>query len=283
MIYSSEMIMTTEEWIAVRPNNIQRDTEAHAKKAINGHLKYPSETHRRVSMAMLPWGEQIKLDGHTRALLWSDGRLKAPDTVKVDIYHVETEQEAEDLYKQFDNTGAVETATDRLMGAFRLHKFIPSSLLIRKGGLTSALAILTKKVGKNMNIYTEITPWMPAIRLIDAAGFSNQEFSTGVLAAAILTVHVYGDLAIQFWRKYEADEGTKDGKLRCPVQTLRDLIRDKRLTNNMTGQANNLEIAEKAISCFESNRAGQMYTTGAKATDLDKYMERVINKHKQAA
>ena len=282
-MYSSEMTMTIKEWIGIQPNPIQRDTEYRARKAINGHLKQPSETHRRVAMAMLPDGERFKLDGHTRALLWSDKRLAAPDTVKVDIYHVDNMSDVEDLYKQFDNADAVETASDRLMGAFRLHKFSPSSLLVRKGGLTSALAVLTKKVGARMNIYQEITPWMPSIRLIDSAGFSNQEFPTGVFAAALLTVHGYGESALEFWRRYEADEGIKEGKIRCPVQTLRDLVRDKRLTKNMTGQANNIEITEKAISCYEAHRAGQMYTTGAKATDLDKYMERIMGKQQRAA
>lgn len=282
-MYSTEMTMPVSEWIAIPENPIQRDTVEHAKRAINGHLRKYSETHRRVAMAVLSSGERYKLDGHTRALLWEDGRLESPATVKVDVYHVDTIADVEDLYKQFDNDGAVETASDRLRGAFRLHKHLPVSTLLRHGGLTSALAVLTKRRGKRMNIYAEIGPWMPAIKLIDAAGFSNQEFPTGIYSALLLTIRIYGESAIEFWRKYANDEGYKDGKIRCPVQMLRELVRDRRLTQSLGGEGNIKEMCAKAISCFEAYRQERNFKIGVKETDLEKYIERNIKEIRIAA
>ncbi len=60
--------MLVEDWIKVTPNPIQRDTEKHAAKA--KHLLTPHPTHSVVHAAELPNGKLIKLDGHTRALIW---------------------------------------------------------------------------------------------------------------------------------------------------------------------------------------------------------------------
>ena len=65
--------MTVAEWIKVEDNPIQRDTEHHAAKA--KHLLTPLPSHAFVFACELPNGKLIKLDGHTRALLWQRGQV----------------------------------------------------------------------------------------------------------------------------------------------------------------------------------------------------------------
>ena len=67
--------MSVDEWIKVKANPRQRDTEKHAAKA--KHLLTPSPDHAHVSAARLPNETLVKLDGHTRALLWKRGTVPA--------------------------------------------------------------------------------------------------------------------------------------------------------------------------------------------------------------
>lgn len=85
--------MLVEDWIAVDANPIQRDTERHAAKA--KHLRVFHPTHSVVSAAELPSGKLIKLDGHTRALMWRRKEIPAPTQVTVVCYQVKDKAEAE--------------------------------------------------------------------------------------------------------------------------------------------------------------------------------------------
>lgn len=68
--------MLVEDWIKVEDNPIQRDTEKHAAKA--KHLMTPHPSHSFVFAAELPNGKLIKLDGHTRALMWRRKDVSPP-------------------------------------------------------------------------------------------------------------------------------------------------------------------------------------------------------------
>lgn len=102
--------MTTAEWAAVPDSPRQRNTVAHSCKAMRGHLKTASPAHARVSAASINGQLVCKLDGHTRSYLWQSGKLSKPvgDVVFVDVYPVNDMAEANALYVQFDNAGAVE-------------------------------------------------------------------------------------------------------------------------------------------------------------------------------
>lgn len=279
MIKLTQSTMTSQEWMEVYDNPIQRNTELHAKKARNQHLKTASPTHARVSAAQMPSGEIYKLDGHTRSLLWQEGALEAPHILYVDMYHVDYLQQVEDLYKQFDNSGAVEGSSDKLHGAFRLHGFSPKSALLAHGGVTSAIQLLNMDNGHSrepFNIYTQITPWIKTLRDIDAMQFSNSHFVAGLLAAMMLTTRVYGSEVLDFWKGLAEDEGTKINGKRCPIQALSDLINERRIKKQLGGRYNMLEIASKATSCVEMWRTGGTYAVGIKATDLKAYMQKKL-------
>lgn len=277
MIQTTHMTMTILEWAEIADNPIQRDTIAHAKKAKSRHLKVASATHSRVSACQLPTGEIYKLDGHTRAYLWGTGELAAPDYVNVDMYLVENMQQVEDLYKQFDNVQAAETASDRLAGAFRLYGLKPESSLLLFGGVTSAIRVVSE-ARSAINIYTAVAPWIESLEMIDKEGFSNSSFPTGVLAGLLMTIRARGYEAMPFWRAYANDEGTKNGKERDGVQALTDLVRDRRAQGTTSGFANLQDIASKSVSACMAYMRGDKYTVGIKSTDLRKFSKEFFKK-----
>ena len=78
--------MLPEEWFTVPDCPIQRDTKRHADKASKSHLKQQSSAQWIVHMATLPDGRCFKVDGHTRSLLWEEGRLPVPEFLHVMVH-----------------------------------------------------------------------------------------------------------------------------------------------------------------------------------------------------
>lgn len=277
MIEMIQEKLSIADWINVTDCPIQRNTERHANKARNKHLKNSSMTHLRVSAAKLPNGELFKLDGHTRAYLWQDGSLIPPGhSVEVDVYLVKNLDQVKELYKQFDSRYAAEDAIDRLFGAFRLYNFQPESALIRAGAITSAIGLCTRKTKENLNIYQTSKPFIPVLRIIDKRMFGYKPFPTGVLAAMLMTVCEHGETAMPFWERYHNDEGYKMGKEKDPVQALTEVVASFRASHKIgTGEGAYKELCGKAISTFLADQAGRTYTCGVKTTDPIKY----INEH----
>ena len=77
--------MSIEEWIKVKDCPTQRNTEIHAKSARKKNLKESSITHSQVSAAQVKTkGNMYKLDGHTRAYLWSE-KILIPNFEQVSV------------------------------------------------------------------------------------------------------------------------------------------------------------------------------------------------------
>ena len=264
--------MTPAQWAQVEDNPIQRDTELHARKATRTHLKTPSSAHRHVHAAHLPDGKLVKLDGHTRSLLWEDGRLKKPEVVEVALHEVRNMQEAIDLYKHFDNPSATETATDRLTGAYRFHGISPRSELLTNGGISTALNIINQS---SPQIYDMVGEWKDELMMLDDINATHQQMSSVLIAACLLTLRKHGSRALDFWRLYCAGGGTRiDGKS-CGVDELTRIVADWRARRMIAtgGSASRRNQAGKALSCCDSWLAGRVYSQGAKATDFGAYLE----------
>lgn len=270
-----QLRMTYEEWDSVHDNPIQRDTERHAGLAQKKHLAESNISQSIVSAAQLPSGDLVKLDGHTRSYLWSLGKLEKPSSfLTVNVFKVESIDEAIKLYKTFDNASAAEDSVDRLQGAFRLVGFYPRSESLRKGGITGALKIisdLTQKASK-FEIYETIPVWIESIKKLDQVAGSFQVWTVPIIAAALITHKIYGDDVLDFWSAYSKNLGSKSGSIRCPVQALRELIEIKKVSRQNLGRANHIDILSKSISCVEKWRANESYTAGIKPTDLKPYL-----------
>ena len=231
--------MTVEEWEAVPANWVQRDTESHATKASRPgkHLSKPHDVHRNVSAALLPSGKYIKLDGHSRSFLWSEGLLSPmPGKLLVTVYPVKNKQEAIEWFRTFDNSSATQTKKDRLFGAFRLHGFHPHhGYLFHNSGLMSAIEYVTSFGAPNKAAVRElpfdvmVKPWLETLRVLDSGDFTNHySFRSPVMCAALLTIRRDGNKALSFWQSYHDSGGDKKGKKCDGIYAAESLFRTMR-------------------------------------------------------
>lgn len=257
--------MSVEDWIAVQDNPIQRDTEKHAAKA--KHLLTPLPTHQFVFAAELPSGKLVKLDGHTRALMWRRGDIPQPLRVSVGIVHVKTITEAEELYKTFDSTNALETLRDKVSGAFNRYNFNPESSLLKAGAITHALRIAyavlmgtgvasaaaggkQSKTAQKLRAdpYEMIKEFSGELAQIDTFHLRSGQASAGILAAFVLTLRRHGEFIIPFWRAVFGNAGVKAHGRMDAVQALNELMLARR--GNYGGSAA-IDLCSRAVMAAE--------------------------------
>lgn len=281
------LIMTPEEWAKIPDNPIQRDTEAHARKAQRKgeHLSEFHPRHCQVEMGILPDGSCVKLDGHTRSFLWSKGKLQPPTYLKVEAHQLSGIDEAISFYKTYDSRGAVETARDEYHGSLRLAGIKASSDLVKNGGVTTAIRTLEGIRGTKEEIHPYVEKWAPSIRVIDTLGRTKTKFQSAVIAAMLATIAVsLGDegrlgIALKFWEAFANGNGVKRGKAKDGVQALEELYLAEKSADKFSGSkhADRVEFVEKAIGCFEAYREGRLIERAPNKRSLSRYLE-PINK-----
>lgn len=231
--------MLVEDWIKVEDNPIQRDTEKHAVRA--KHLLTPHPSHSYVFAAELPSGKLIKLDGHTRALMWRRKDVAAPMQVFVAVIPCKDKAEAEQMYKDFDSKDALETTKDKVYGAFNRHNFEPISGLLQTGSITAALRIAWgvhgggtvsrgsagSQIGKS-DIYTMIDEFSYELHALDGFKLQQGAVPSAVVAAFVLSYRRYGHKLTPFWRGVFGNTGTKLGAEMDGVQAIHELILKRR-------------------------------------------------------
>ena len=260
--------MTVQQWAAVMDNPIQRDTLRHAEEALKKHLKSPSPEHAHVWAAALPGGDLVKLDGHTRSLLWSDGRLKAPDVVYVDVVRVDSMNSAKELYKHFDSQAAVEGAKDRLSGAYRVNGIAAESSVLRSGAVTTALKLLSSS---GSDVYKNVTAWKRELLMLDSIGATSSRFNSGMISGALAMLRVRGERAIDFIRMVQMDAGTRDESGSDGVDAIGRYVKD---VKGMTGEVVAKDIAGRFITAGESFLAGRRHRQAVKYSDVGLYLDR---------
>lgn len=243
--------MTPAEWIAVKTNPIQRDTERHAQKA--KHLLTPQDIHSIVFAARLPNGELVKLDGHTRAFLWQTGIVPQPRTITVNVIDVANIEEAAEQYKFHDSKNAVEGTPDKIAGAMRGQKHEPKSVFVASGGFSSALRIAWISVfghARNMRArdeYEAVKEFLPEIIALDGMNLKRLQTSTGVTAAIILSHRRHGEAVAPFWSAVFKNEGDKKNGRMDAVQTLHELMQKQKKTGGSAAR----ELCGRALLCVE--------------------------------
>lgn len=211
--------MSVADFQKIPDNPIQRDTARHARNSSRpgGHLSKLSPTHHRVAIAVLKGGKkQWVLDGHSRRFLWEEGELETPKTLTCDVYEVEDEGEARDLYLTFDSSSATESAQDKFFGAMRYHNFQPHNILLQNAGTIEAMKRLAfpRRYSdlKNLPTHMLIKPWMPSIRIVDSAHHSIKNhifFPSWITTAMLMTLRRDKRVSLSFWEAYANKEGVK--------------------------------------------------------------------------
>lgn len=265
--------MTVDEWIAVADNPIQRDTVAHAEKAKTAHLKTYSPTQASVAAAVLPGGRMVKLDGHTRALLWSQNHLHRPPCVEVSIYLAKNMDEAKELYTHFDSKEQTETFADMKFGAFRDAGIDAWSGLIKRQNNAS---VFRKLAPKGATIYQIIYGWKREILLLDSIGFSKNSLKAGgILGALVLLRCFQTDLVIRFLQDIQKNAGTKtrDGM---------DSVQMFQVINDRVGAGHSEDqiwtMAGRMVALYKTYAAGRRYVAAPPAVDVKCLLAETIQK-----
>jgi hypothetical protein len=267
------IVMSVDDFISVPDNPRQRDTEAHARKALRSHLRKSSPTHVNVSAAAIGGTVICKLDGHTRSLLWSTGKLSRPKSLMVTVYEVNSLEEAKELYTHFDNSSAAESSSDKLSGACREHGVTLRSGLFRKHDFNTALkfAHSLRATSSNRTEYELICDWACVLEIADSWMLPKNAFKgTGVvclLLVAIASERFSLDKIESFAKKYAADEGRKEGARMDGVQALSSHITRRRLENQMTGYENIYDMTSRGYSCLAAWCQNQMITNVRASTE----------------
>lgn len=269
-------MMSPIEWSRVANNPAQRDTVSHAAKAIKNHLAIAIDTHRLVQAANVEGVGLVKLDGHTRSYLWDLKKLSPPELIACVIYDVGSISDAIALYKTIDQSGALETAKDKLSGAFYLCGIQPKSGAITQSGLTSALTLIA---GKNIDIYEYSKKFKNQIIAIDNENFGKGKFVSGLLAAVIIGYIQRGPSCLEYFRNYNLGLGKKSGNIRDNVEALTEYIKDSRIKKKIGGAQNHADIAATALNGMERHLAGMDRVRGQlKPLDLKSYIEEALRK-----
>jgi hypothetical protein len=268
---SSTQKMSVKEWIAVEDNPIQRDTERHARKA--RHLLTPKETHAIVFAGRLPSGKLIKLDGHTRALLWARGQVEPPAVLTVNVIPIASRDEAVDLYKTFDSQQAVEIASDKVTGGFREMGFKPQSSLVASGSLSAALRIATItahgwQAQKSHDTYQMIDEFSAEILALDDLNLRRGAAHSAFVAAFFLSYRKHDVLVMPFWRSVFANGGTKLAGEMDGVQAVTEMM----LKVRAAGINQSMELCGRALMAVEKWLAGSKLSAMPRPVDLMTYL-----------
>lgn len=233
--------MCVDDFIALPGCARQRDTEKHAAYAVKRHLSEYSDEHAQVNVGMLPRGALVKLDGHTRALLWSRGELERPVALLANMYYCRDQAEANARYGRFDNRQATEQGSHMVQGALRENDFEPTSAYLKRGAfalgvrssygavmgsppLMHGKASLTLTSGDA--IYDAMREWRAELLALDAMEPARGDWSTGMLVSYLLSTRAAAATPEQalrvedFWRRYCSGLGDKIGKNRDGVEAL---------------------------------------------------------------
>lgn len=267
--------MSVADWIAVMDNPRQRDTERHAKRALDW-LSTPSPAHLVVHAAeIVRTGKMIKLDGHTRAYLWSRRQIPVPTSVRVNIYRVRHEQEAAELYTHFDNIRVAESASDRAFGAMREVGFDARSGIIRRCKFGEALrwanafAAGMARTDRQLREYELVREFRKELELLDTLDPNPQDFPGPLITAFVLTMRRRGGKAEEFWLKYKMQDAKRDGRERDAVQALLELMLQNR---NSRAKLPFYDLCGRAISACEAYIRGDTFTGGLRVTAPERYL-----------
>lgn len=283
--------LKVSDWIRITDNPIQRDTEKHAAKA--KHLLKPLPIHAIVYAAQLPdepkdWAYEnlVKLDGHTRALLWKRNQVLHPPEVICNVIHVKDMEEAKMLYQTLDSKEALETVSDKVSGAFHEHNFVAQSSLLKAGYISSALRVAWAVMhdetfyrgGGNLNgvtstfdIYKAIAEFSTELFALDGFNLKNGAAGAGIMGAFVLTYRRHGQKILPFWRAVFSNAGEKTGGKMDAVQALNELVLQRK--GRGTGGTGVYDMTARAVMAAEKWLADEYLSMIPRPYELTGYID----------
>lgn len=276
------------DWVyGFETNPRQRETENRADRVNKTYLAKPSLDHLFVNGAICKEDENFyKLDGHTRAELWSTGKLAAfDDHVIVNLLVLETLEEVKDHYTHYDSAGAVEKPSEKAQGSIREQGLMMESGFFSSGQFTNCCRVALGFFNTGncpYNIYEMagiLKNFLPkADHLFTLRKNSRKApMDQGMSGAMLLTLMADPAAAEAFWTLYMTDGGIKDAQGRDAVLALRDRAADKNTKHG--GDAGIRDAANAAISAFHHWKNNKRFGTQSqlisrsKPLDISQYVQ----------
>jgi len=286
--------MTISQFINVESRPRQRNTEIHARKAALAHLSRTSPTQMQVSVAQLPGGRLVKLDGHTRSYLWNTGELKPfSNLLDVTVYAVKNMAEVMELYEHFDAASQSKTCADQISGKLRELNWDPSTTFFQNCKFNQVLFTAWDTIynhGKKAKWlkgdmlkeerYRLIEEFLPELKRIDGhlnVSYSSRgKINTGVVAAMIVTLRAVmrkkvgsPELYVEFWDNYLKGNGIKAGREKNAVQAYSDYVEEK--SSRGDGRSTS-DICEKGLGYFSGFCENKAYIRSISSIDFTPYI-----------
>lgn len=197
-------LMPLERFMDIPRYEPNRPEERRQKKEhLNGELA--SAAMRVVAAIQGSNGSRRKIDGHSRVHNWSNGRLRAPETVLVVIYHTDNEEEVYKIYKSYTASETAATPFENAYTARIIANFEPQSKMMKKG-MNSAF----KRLGYK-DVKAGTVDCLEQLRLMDSWGINEGgvKYSNGAVAAMIKTLRNDPEIAPIFWEMYNSGTGSQ--------------------------------------------------------------------------
>ena len=192
-----------------KENPRQRNTLKRLKsKHLNGDVS-PDQTVVHVAK----FGSSLFIiDGYSRREAWKVGNLTRPENLIAVIYHVNSILDVTDLYTHFDSELAREKPSEVYYGNMKMISFNPGSELM-KASWATAIKYVAAYYGVQQVSNTETVKYLNdfknELEQIDSLevqlkGVVNakRKYSSGIRAAMLITLRLYGDAAFSFWEDY---------------------------------------------------------------------------------
>jgi hypothetical protein len=239
-------------------------------------------------------GDKVwKVDGHSRALLWTNGSLRRPDSVFATVFRCESRETLYDLYSTYDHPAAAETLFDRVSGAYYQHQLTLRSERLKNGTIGEALHIAWRGAARaidkgsdedDMDIYNVVGFFAPELSLLDSVNPQNDVFQTGIVAAALLCLALDPRL-IGYFDQVSKHEGSKRLGMLDPVEALLHMIGELKSRRGAWGKAQQQELCAAALTGAFAWKAGESHPhywvkEALPPTDIHETVRRV-REHKQ--
>lgn len=254
--------ITPKEFASYLEHPKQRNTEFRAARAT--HLKNLDEQHELV--AAIKYGDKIyKADGHTRSWLWENKHVKSPKKLKCIMFDTNSLERLYKIYEFFDNTNAVETPMDKQYGTFRSFDFYPQSNLVKRGGLSTAVRVMTHNM-KRVDIEECVSKHLNELKIIDKKNYAKTGWVSALYSALIATVRKDGEFAFGFW-----DEFVQKNRTVVEVSVLLEHIAVKRAAKVLSSHYEQQKLAKYAINLYNKFSHGKGFNI--QSFDIITYME----------
>ena len=256
--------MSLEEWIAVANHPRYRGGRNTGWEQATRPGAVVREAQRQV-VAVEFNGGFYKINGHRRGELWDSGQLRAPGSVFVTIYRVESKQEFDDLYGTFNGRTAG-AQYDKIASAMRECGLEVKSKRLRYGYILTALNIALRGKSRahqdkantpSIDIYKAVRAFSRELELLDGVDPQPDVFYNGVIAAALIALTLSPDAGLEFFRKLSAKEGSKRDGMMDPVEAVLAQIQAMKSQRSAWITAQQEDLCGRTLQAFTAWRKGE--------------------------